>query len=846
MKKISLVFILIISITFNLLAKNRNQQDAYQIATTFFSNKATTSVQKIAAEKSLTLSYKRTVELQNGDSSNCFYVYNRGINNGFVIISAEDRAIPVLGYSDSGTFDMSNMPDNLKDWLMVYENEIKLLAQKTTESRISVKSPANSSENSFATYVTPLLGNIKWNQGAPYNNLCPVINTSTGARAVTGCVATGMAQVMKYHQWPAKGSGSNSYTSYTNSIALSLDFSKTTFDWSNMTDTYSSSSTASQNLAVATLMYNCGVAVNMDYAESSGANTKTMASAMKTYFGYDTNLQFYSRNYFDRNEWKNMLKAELNASRPVLYSGYSNDGGHLFVCDGYDSNDLFHFNWGWGGSSNGYFQISALDPSEQGIGGSTGGYNGGQGIVTGLQKPSSSSVATYLLHTNDTLACSADSVLIRGTFSITAKNIFNQGVNSFAGYIGVALYNSAGTFVQILKTASVSELKANYGWSSYGFSSLILSPSLSAGNYRIYCVYKTTSATSWEKVRGYVGTPNYIDVQIGEKYIKFSTPKSIYPSLQLNSLTTTGNIYQNKTGRFNVSITNNANEYNSKIHIYLQSIANDTIYQFVSSENINFAAGETRNLNFTGNITLNPGQYKLAVMYDPYNNQSKVSDVYQLGDAQQITIYSTPTGTPNLILTSAISFPNVSGVERNMATLTAKIKNTSGYFDNKLIAFIFPKSGGNSLTYIGYQNAIFDTNESKNVTFTGSINLDLAQYMTIVYYYNSTTNGWSRITPNDYSLLNFTLVDNALAVFNPEFDKELVIFPNPVNDILNIKSENNIQQLTIIDLVGKTIMSITPYMQSQISVPVENLKHGTYILKLKTDNGIKVAKFFKN
>lgn len=846
MKKMSLVFLLIISTILNLSAINRNQQDAYQIATTFFSNKTKKSLQKITAEKSLRLIYKRAVLLQNGDSSNCFYVYNRGTENGFVIISADDRAIPVLAYSDNGTFDISNMPENLKDWLKVYENEIKHLTDKTTESSIVVKSPANSTESSFASYISPLLGNIKWNQGAPYNNLCPVINTSTGARAVTGCVATGMAQVMKYHQWPAKGTGSNSYTSYTNGIALSLDFSKTTFDWSNMTDTYSSTSTATQNLAVATLMYNCGVAVNMDYAESSGANTKTMATAMKTYFGYDTNLQFYSRNYFDRNEWKNLLKTELNASRPVLYSGYSNDGGHLFVCDGYDSNDLFHFNWGWGGSSNGYFQISALDPAEQGIGGSTGGYNGGQGIVTGLQKPSTSSVATYLLHTNDTLSCSVDSVLIRGTFSVTAKNIFNQGVNSFTGYIGVALYNSAGTFVQILKTASVSELKVNYGWSSYSFSSLLLSPTLATGNYRIYYVYKTTSATSWEKVRGYVGTPNFIDVQVGEKYIKFSTPKSIYPSLQLNSLTTVGNIYQNKTGRFNVSITNNGNEYNSKIHVYLQSINNDTIYQFVSSENINFATGETRNLNFTGNITLNPGQYKLAVMYDPFNNQSKVSDVYQLGSAQQVTISATPTGTPNLILSSPISFPNTLSVERNMATLTAKIKNTSGYFDNKLIAFIFPKTGGNSLTYIGYQNAIFDTNESKTVTFSGSINLDLAQYMTIVYYYNSTTNGWSRITPNDYSLVNFTLVDNALAVFNPEFDKDFVIFPNPVDDVLNIKSESIIQQLTINDMVGNQIVSITPNTQNQITIPVDNLKSGTYILKLKTDSGLKVAKFLKN
>ena len=191
------------------------------------------------------------------------------------------------------------------------------------------------------------MGGIKWNQDSPYNNLCPIINISTSKRAVTGCVATGMAQVMKYYQWPVTGTGSNSYTTSTKHIPLSLNFSQTTFDWANMTETYNGSSSAAQKNAVATLMYNCGVSVNMDYAESSGAASTASAKALVNKFGYNPNIQHIDRRYYTRDEWKSIIKDELSAARPVLYGGDDGTSGHFFVCDGYDNNDFFHFNWGW-------------------------------------------------------------------------------------------------------------------------------------------------------------------------------------------------------------------------------------------------------------------------------------------------------------------------------------------------------------------------------------------------------------------------------------------------------------------------------------------------------------------
>lgn len=239
------------------------------------------------------------------------YVFSKNGDNGFVIVSGDDRAREILGYSDTNNFDPENIPDNMKDWLSFYEAELQLLKSEATNSATRTFSKKinniQSQQTDFATSIAPMLGGIKWNQGEPYNELCPVI-TSSGKRTVTGCVATAMAQVMKYYNYPTTGQGSNSYTSFTHNFPLSSDFSTVTFDWANMTNTYNSASTAVQKNAVATLMYNCGVAVSMNYDLSSGASSKTMAEAMRKYFKYDQNLEFYSRNYYSREEWVSLIK----------------------------------------------------------------------------------------------------------------------------------------------------------------------------------------------------------------------------------------------------------------------------------------------------------------------------------------------------------------------------------------------------------------------------------------------------------------------------------------------------------------------------------------------------------
>jgi hypothetical protein len=290
-KHLSILFVFFFTALIS-FAQQRSIEDAFRIAATKF-NHGNSSTRIITAGSFLELVY--TEKDFSGDRENVqFYIFNKADKSGYVIVSGDERAKSILGYSTSGSLDINNIPDGLRYWLSTYANEIRELQENIEISEITynpetlVRAPASNQQ--FAASVEPLLGNIKWNQSAPYNNLCPVYNTTTSARAVTGCVATGMAQVMKYHQWPVKGAGSNTYTSETNKITSTVNFASTTYDWANMTNAYTSTSTDLQKTAVATLMYHCGVAVNMDYGESSSASTSDMAKALRNNFGYDTNL----------------------------------------------------------------------------------------------------------------------------------------------------------------------------------------------------------------------------------------------------------------------------------------------------------------------------------------------------------------------------------------------------------------------------------------------------------------------------------------------------------------------------------------------------------------------------
>jgi len=846
MKKTILIIGFLLLFAANILAIPRTSSEALSIANSFY-QKAQVSTKMISTELStLKLAYTCTDGISTRSTSDkaFYYVFNRGENNGFIIVSGDDRAKDILGYSDTGNFDINSLPPNFATWLNCYKEELKYLidqSESTSTSSVQLSESISTDvrQSTYSTSVSPLLGGIKWDQGSPYNNLCPIINDSTSERAATGCVATAMAQVMKYYSWPVSGTGVNTYTPTGFTTSLSVDFSKTTYDWANMTDKYNSSSAAIQKDAVATLMYHAGVSVNMMYGEYSSASSLNMAKALIGYFSYDSNIQSYYRDYYSKPEWEGLIKTELNAGRPVFYAGYSKDTGHQFVCDGYDSNGLFHFNWGWSGNSDGYFELSVLNPSSLGIGGGTSGvFNYDQLIVIGVQKPNASSTAhPYQLYLYSPFNTIPASVNRTSTFTLPMR-ITNFGINTFNGKVGLALYNDNG-FVKLLSSRS-SSLDTYSGYYNPSYATNITIPSeVVDGNYMLYSVFQSTGDSDWQIMRGKIGTPNYINVNVTSTNILFSAP-DVRPKLTLNSITVNGNLYQNKTGKFNVSITNNGGEYNSSLLIYLKSAENNVTEQYVSNDPINIASGNTKSFDITGNIKLVPGQYYLYVMYDYYNNRASQSYV-TLGDSIAVTVLPEP-GNPILTLTSKVSFPDSNKVNKSNAVLTARIKNTGGYFNNHVIAYVYPSTAGNSLTYYGYQTLVLDTDEEKEITFSGNIDLDPGSYLTAVTYWDTTINDWNLITPRDNSVLAFTLVDSSTDIERNTSSK-LLIYPNPVVDNLFLQSEKIIKIIRIMNISGKQVLFLRPEKSGLISVSVIELSPGTYVLQCESETGIEVCKF---
>ena len=351
------------------------------------------------------------VARSNGLSN--IYIVERTDKASFVVVSADDCVQPVLAYSTTSAA-ANEIPVNAMDWFRGYDGEIAYCVannvqatEKVAEAWSSLKQEAThgdsqlrangildvpmNTQSSGTAVVGPLL-TTTWNQAPLYNDYCPY-DTVNNERTVVGCVATAMAQIMKYWNYPERGMGSNSYntSAYGN---LSANFANTTYDWTNMPNALYMSSSAAQISAVATLSYHCGVAVNMQYNVSSlggssaylDGGSPSAEYALKTYFAYKNTLSSVSRSNYTDVQWNAMLQSELNAGRPLLYGGTGNGGGHAFVCDGYDNIGLFHYNWGWGGIYNGFFASNNLAPGGGGIGSNQSNtYNNSQVAIIGIE-----------------------------------------------------------------------------------------------------------------------------------------------------------------------------------------------------------------------------------------------------------------------------------------------------------------------------------------------------------------------------------------------------------------------------------------------------------------------------
>ena len=526
MKRIPLILALVLIVAMHSYAERVTSETAQKVATTFLNNNGAKSAQ--------------LTDLSNEAGFPNLYIFNA--EPGFVVMAADDCVQPILGYSLTDKFDAKDMPENLKWWLKGYSDEIQsAINNKTRATSKTAKMWEELAEGkgnvAKATSVVNPLIQTKWNQNKYYNDLCPAVSDGPNGHAYTGCVATAMAQIMKYWSYPSTGVGSHSYT--WNGQTLNADFGATTYDWNNMADYYEyyfangtdqypiwlSEPSTEEIAAVATLMYHCGVSVDMIYGGNStggsAAPNAYVSNALMNYFNYKNTAQYKQKSYtnlstgntttyFSDSEWIAMLKADLDAGHPLQYGGQdpNSNSGHAFVCDGYNSDDYFHFNWGWAGRYNGYFSINNLDTGANSgeAGAGNGVYTRNQDAVFGIEPGSMVPAPTNLTYTlsglND-ITLTWDAVSAASSYNVY-RNGNLVGSTTETTYSETAPFGELSYYVRCVDANSQLSLSSNTVTVTIAYQTPIvtdLTATLSGNNANLtwtapeWCYPETPSAT---------------------------------------------------------------------------------------------------------------------------------------------------------------------------------------------------------------------------------------------------------------------------------------------------------------------------------------------------------------
>ena len=519
MRKI--VTLLLVMVSVGLMA--RTPEQAAAIASEFISHSQTNPVQRVKRAAAATTTTQPVewvyTQYQINETTPAVYVFNAVGEQGFVLVSAEDNARAVLGYSDEGHIDAQNIPANMRAWLQMYADELARAA----------KAPAAADAQRSVEYypaVEPLIGNVAWNQDAPYNNHCP-IDPKTNQRSVTGCMATAAAQVMYHHKYPKKGTGSYSY--WCEWENLSVDFSKATYDWDHMLPSYKNGYTQQESDAVAQLMYHVGVASNMWYGSSaSGAAMGTAMQAMMRHFDYDAAIRVLMKDYMDEEAVMDAIVADLQGSRPVFIEALTKKSeGHAFVCDGIQADGYIHINWGWGGYGNGYFALSAMNPTNQGIGGASddGAFTEQVTLYTGIQPNQGGQTVPYIVACGIDMT-SAAALAKSSKVKVTIYSFQNAGLAEEGGKIAFMLYQN-GEKYQTVSTGRTWQLKPMRYYPSVDASASMAD--IPAGEYELLVGIDVTNKTQYPIYTHGIGEKRYqMTVTSDSVFLKEIIKKSEY------------------------------------------------------------------------------------------------------------------------------------------------------------------------------------------------------------------------------------------------------------------------------------------------------------------------------
>lgn len=546
-----------------------------------------------------------------------YYAFN--LEQGYVIVSGDDEMTELVGYAENGFFDAENVPPQMQLWLDGYAEYVAAVQSGKAKARKILLS------DSPSVVVEPLV-TTKWNQDAPFNNFAPEYtdDNNNTQRCATGCAATAMAQIMKFHNWPEQGVGHYSYE-HQSFGTISSNFSEHVYGWTNMIDRYNNGEYSNvQADAVALLMKDCGVSLNMNYGPVSGASIYSYTPAFKNYFRYSSRT--VNRSGCETAEFTKIITDELQEGRPIIYCGTGEDGGHAFVVDGYDTNYFLHVNWGWGGYSDGYFDMNYMDPTGLGIGGGSGAFKWNHGIV--LARPLKDGVEPYefiqqlcFVLFNDVqggIFCKQEMPANKGDdVTILLRNTANLSGESFFGSLNVGVFDDSGALVTM---GNEERLENNNGelleFQSGRLYSVDLPMTLNTagiadGNYIVRAMSKA-NGNVWRKF----ASTDCLNMTVADGKVSLVSPT---PNISLTGIGSyNGNVYKGNPFSVNITIHNGSSipadgsilfkvtdsETGDALSGSLRAIVYDNC-DFrsniaFSTTNDFFAIGKTYNISFTG------------------------------------------------------------------------------------------------------------------------------------------------------------------------------------------------------------------------------------------------------
>ena len=546
-----------------------------------------------------------------------YYAFN--LEQGYVIVSGDDEMTELVGYAENGFFDAENVPPQMQLWLDRYAEYVAAVQSGKAKARKILLS------DSPSVVVEPLV-TTKWNQDAPFNNFAPEYtdDNNNTQRCATGCAATAMAQIMKFHNWPEQGVGYYSYE-HQSFGTISSNFSEHVYDWTNMIDRYNNGEYSNvQADAVALLMKDCGVSLNMNYGPVSGASIYSYTPAFKNYFRYSSRT--VNRSGCETAEFTKIITNELQEGRPIIYCGTGEDGGHAFVVDGYDTNYFLHVNWGWGGYSDGYFDMNYMDPTGLGIGGGSGAFKWNQGIV--LARPLKDGVEPYefiqqlcFVPYNDVkggIFCEQEMPANKGdVVTILLRNTANLSGESFFGSFNVGVFDNSGALVTMgneerLENNNGELLEFHSGrLYSVDFSMSLNTAGIADGNYIVRAMSKANGDV-WRKF----ASTDCLNMTVADGKVSLVSPT---PNISLTGIGSyNGNVYKGNPFSVNITIHNGSSipadgsilfkvtdsETGDALSGSLRAIVYDNC-DFrsniaFSTTNDFFAIGKTYNISFTG------------------------------------------------------------------------------------------------------------------------------------------------------------------------------------------------------------------------------------------------------